>query len=259
MEVNIKILFYLLAMTGVFAYGMVGTYVLGQSGNFNVRITSWDQAAYFTAVTISTVGYGDITPVTEVGRIFVIVLIISGLSIFLSAVTTLSGEFLSSKVEKLYSGFNRVEKRRMTNHIVLIGYDATNAMVAHRLKSQKRNFIIITGDKPTADALRRDGYTAYVGDYTNKNELEKFALNKASDIVIDLRDSSKSVYVVLVVRKLAKKTRLSVVANNSEEELHLSDLEVDNVINPITIAADMLAKTLDRDQDVARSAGKRVI
>ncbi len=250
-QINRKTVFYAVAMLIVLTYGTVGAYILGQSGNFNVNISSWTEALYFTIVTMSTVGYGDIVPVTEIGRIFVIILIISGLSIFLSAITILTGDFLSARVEKLYSGVS-VDRKKMNRHIVLIGLDSTNELVAQKLKSQRRNFVIITGDKPAADSMKKKGYPAFVEDYTSKAELEKFNLDKATDIVIDLRDNSKMVYVVLVVRKLAKHAKISVVAHHTEAEAHLEDLEVDTVVNPITIAADTLIKTLDRDQDSAK-------
>jgi voltage-gated potassium channel len=251
MQIKNKLVIYVAGILIVLVYGTVGTYLLGRSGNFNVNIDSPIEALYFTIVTISTVGYGDITPVTGLGRVFVIILIISGLSIFLSAVTVLSGDFLSERVEKLYAGASRVDKRHLGNHIVLIGYDTTNAIVAERLRRQKRNFLIVTGDKPLADDLREKGYSAYVADYTTKQDMEKFMLNRATDVVIDLRDSSKAVYVVLVVKKLAKNVRISVVVQNKEIETHLVDLEVDSIINPATIAADALTAVLDKNQDAA--------
>jgi voltage-gated potassium channel len=251
MDINRRGAFYVTAIALVLAYGTIGTYMLGSSGNFNVKVASVPEALYFTIVTISTVGYGDIVPVTDVARAFVIVLIISGLSIFLSAVTVLSGEFLSARVEKLYSGSDIPDRKKLSGHIVLIGYDATNALVAQKLKTQKRNFVIITGDKPTTEALRKKGYPAFLEDYTSRADLEKFNLDKATDVVIDLRDSSKTVYAVLVVKKLAKDTKISVVVQNAEAETHLADLDVDSIINPMTIAAETLTKTLDRDQDTS--------
>lgn len=251
MEVNKQVIFYVLAIAAVVIYGTAGAYILGQSGNFNIHINSLVTALYFTVVTISTVGYGDITPVTELGRIFVIILIISGLSIFLSAVTTLSSDFLSARVEKMYSGLNSVNKKKMRNHIVLVGYDSANEIISHKLKAQHRNFIIITADKPTAEMLRRKGYPAFLEDYTSKSELEKFNLEKATDIVIDIRDSSKVVYVVLVIKKIAKNARISAIAHSTDAESHLNDLEIANVINPVTITADILTKALDKDQDTA--------
>ncbi len=244
-----KMTIYALAIIAVIIYGTVGTYVLGRSGNFNVNINSPVEALYFTVVTISTVGYGDITPVTTLGRIFVIILIISGLSIFLSAVTVISSDFLSERVERLYYSTSRSDKKLLNNHIALIGYDITNALISERLKKQKRNFIIITKDKILVDKLKERGYNVFLADYTLKQDMEKFMLDRASDVVIDLRDSSKAVYVVLVVKKLSKKVRLSVVVQNSEMESHLTDLGVDSIINPATLAADALTEVLDRDQD----------
>ncbi len=257
MKIDRKVYFYCVAIAIVLVYGTIGAYLLGQGNNFNVKINSAIEALYFTVVTISTVGYGDIVPVTNLGRIFDIVLIISGLSIFLSALTVLSGEFLSSRMEKLYTGLSAPEKRRMKNHIVLIGYDTTNALIAERLKGQRRNFIIISSDKLAIDSLRAKGYPAFLADYTIKAEMERFELSRATDIVIDLRDSSKTVYVVLVVKKLIKdSTRISVIAYNADMEMHLSDLEINKIINPITIAADELTKELDRDQDSDSKAKK---
>lgn len=249
MRVGSKIFIYVGAIAAVVVYGTVGSFVLGQYGNFNVAIKTPIEALYFTVTTISTVGYGDIVPVTDLGRVFTIVLIISGLSIFLSAVTVLSSDFLSTRVERLYSGLSRIERRHFNNHIVLVGYEATNQLLAERLKVQRRNFIIVTVDKSTADSLRDKGYVAYLADYTKKEDMEKFELERASDIVVDIHDSSKAIYVVLTVKKLAKDVKVSVVAYSPEAEAHLSDLEVDSIINPITIAADMMTKVLDKDQD----------
>lgn len=244
MHVNVKIAIYVLAIVLVLAYGTLGSYALG-GNNFNVKIGSVSESLYFTVVTISTVGYGDIYPVTTLGRYFTIVLIISGLSIFLSAVTVLSGDFLSARVEKIYRGVSRIEKRWMSNHVVLIGCDSTNLLLAEKLKKQNRNLIIITSDTVMADSLRDSGYHAYAVDYTLKSNMERFRLDRATDVVIDIRDSSKTVYVVLVVRKLAKKVRISAVAQSMEEASHLSDLEIDNIINPASIAADRIGSFIE--------------
>jgi voltage-gated potassium channel len=249
MHINQKLLLYTSAIAAVLIYGTAGSYILGQYGNFNVPITNSIEALYFTITTISTVGYGDIVPVTNIGRVFTIILIISGLTIFLSAVTVLSSDFLSERVEKLYSGLSRVEKRHLKNHIILVGYGPTNTLIAEKLKSQRRNFIIITSDKTNADTLRDKGYVSYLADYTQKIDMEKFRFNLASDIILDINESTKAVYVVLVIKKLAQNANISVIAYSQDAASHFTDLEVAHVINPVTIAAEMMVDTLDKDQD----------
>ncbi len=246
MYLNGKIAIYVSAILLVVIYGTAGTYILGRSGNFNIKVTSIGEALYFTIVTTSTVGYGDIVPTTNLGRAFVIVLIIAGLTIFLSAVTVLSSDFLGARIEKMYGSVSIRERRKLKNHIILVGFDLTNAHIAERLREEKRNFIIITADKTVADGLRVKGYNAHVADYTLRSDMEKFEIGKASDVIVDLRDNSKTIYVVLVIRKLSSRVRLSVVAQDRETEVHLADLHIDNIINPITIAADMLTEIIKK-------------
>jgi voltage-gated potassium channel len=255
MRINTKIGIYTLAIAGVVAYGTVGALILGNSGNFNVNITSPIQALYFTIVTISTVGYGDITPVTDVGRIFTIILIISGLSIFLSAVTVLSSDFLSSRMERLYSKASGIEKRKFKNHVILIGYSATNTLLAQRLKAQNRRFIILTANKTRADELFGMGYDVFLVDYTLDKDMRQFAIERARDVVIDLTDSSKTIYVVLVIRKLSKTVRISIVAQSQDVESHLADLQINNIINPVTIAADKISSIISEEDNKKVHAG----
>lgn len=245
MHINTKIAIYVTAIAVVLAYGTFGAYLIGRNGNFNIDISTLSTAFYFTLVTISTVGYGDIYPITSIARDFTIVLIISGLSIFLSAVTVLSGDFLSARVADIYSGVSRIERRKMNKHVVLIGCDTTNMLVAERLKAKGRNFVIVTADKTMADSLKNRGFHAHAADYTLRSDMEKFRLDQATDVVIDLRNESKTVYVILVIRKLAKNVRISAVAQGAEEEAHLADLEIDNIINPASIAADRIGSVLD--------------
>ncbi len=72
MQLTAKALVYFLGVAAVFIFGTVGTYVLGHYGNnFSQKINTVFDAAYFTLITVSTVGYGDITPITDIAKLFV--------------------------------------------------------------------------------------------------------------------------------------------------------------------------------------------
>ena len=237
---------YAIAIAAVIAFGVAGTYILGRSGNFNVQINSLVTALYFTVTTVSTVGYGDIVPVTEAARIFVVVLILSGLSIFLSAVTVLSSDFVNSRIERLSGRISGIEKRLLKGHIVLIGHDLTNALLAERFKAENRKFIIITADKTISDHLRELGYVSYVADATSESDMKNFKLDIARKIIIDLRDSSRTVYAAIVARSLSGSGNMIVIAPTLELERHLNDIGIKNVINPATMAAKQISGSLGR-------------
>ena len=243
---RITIVAYAIAIAAVIAFGVAGTYILGRSGNFNVQINSLVTALYFTVTTVSTVGYGDIVPVTEAARIFVVVLILSGLSIFLSAVTVLSSDFVNSRIERLSGRISGIEKRLLKGHIVLIGHDLTNALLAERFKAENRKFIIITADKTISDHLRELGYVSYVADATSESDMKNFKLDIARKIIIDLRDSSRTVYAAIVARSLSGSGNMIVIAPTLELERHLNDIGIKNVINPATMAAKQISGSLGR-------------
>ncbi len=246
MRLSAKALVYFLALFAVFAFGVTGTYILGHYGsNFNQQINSVLDAAYFTIITISTVGYGDIVPITPIAKIFVIILIISGLSVFLSAVTVLSSDLMGSRVEKLSGRITGIERRFLKDHIVLIGTDTVNMQIAKILKDEGKKFTMITSDKTVADRLRDLGYKAYVADETNEVDMSKFELHRAKDIIIDMRDKSKMVYLLLIVRNLAKDAKITTIVHGQEEERNVMSLNSKiSIMNPAEIASQIITKKI---------------
>ncbi len=245
MKIGIEHIAYVIAIVAVFTFGVVGTYLIGNGGGFNIKSMSPLAAAYFTIVTMSTVGYGDIYPVSSMARIFVMVLIVLGLSIFLSAITIISSGFVNNKIEKLSSRITSFEKGRLKDHIVLIGMDGVNVAIAKDLKNRNTKFIVVTADKTVSDRLEVQGYKSFVADATSEIDMAQFELKKARYIVVDLKDNSRTVYALLVVRSLIDGTKVVVVAQNRETEEHIRKLGLfknESIINPNDIAAANIKK-----------------
>ena len=237
---------YGIAIAAIFLFGVFGTYLISQQGGFSMKNMTLLDSAYFTIVTMSTVGYGDITPVTPTARIFVIVLIAIGLSIFLSLVTLISGEFVNTRLERLSERISRSERKKLSGHVVLIGTDGVNIAVAKHMQSTSKKFVIITSDKVRQDRLRETGFKAFAADTTSDVEMSQFELNRAESIILDLRNSSLLVYTLLVIRTLAKGVRTIIVAPNVESARHLKELglsKAERVISPNDLAADAIVKS----------------
>ncbi len=242
MERYLKIV-YVGAITAVFIFGIMGTYIIAHGGGFNVTNMSPLDAAYFTIVTMSTVGYGDILPITPLAKLFVMLLIVIGLSIFLSVVTVISGDFVNTRMERLSERISNAEKRRLRSHIVLIGTDGVNLAIAKELNGNSTKFIMIVSDKVMSDRLRGIGYRTFVADPTSEVDMSQFEIQYASKVIIDLKESSHMVYALLVVRALAKGVNVIVVAPSTEAERHLKELGVfknETIISPNRLAADSI-------------------
>jgi voltage-gated potassium channel len=246
MSLKTETIAYVVALIIVIIYGITGTYVLGQRGGFNVPAMSIGDAVYFTVATISTVGYGDIYPITDTARYFVISVIVLGVGVFLGAVVTISGEFVSRRVKAITNRVPLLEKRILNRHVILIGTNTTNQYLAKDLKARNERYIIVTSVKDYADELRDKGFRAFVGDYTSEASMEQFGISNAKAVVIDLRDNSKAVYALLVSLDTAKKARIIVIAPTIEAEKHMRYLSKGRavIINPADIAARTVSENL---------------
>ena len=244
MRVSSDIAAYGLSIIAVLILGVAGTYFLGLDGGFNVRMNIVD-AFYFTVVTMATVGYGDIVPVSPAAKIFVMILIGLGLTTFLGAMTYISGGLVESRIEKLSGEISSMERRFLKDHIILVGTDTVNMYLAEKLKKEGKRFVMITSDKVMLDKLKDMQYKAYIADVTMESDMLKFETGKSKMIVIDLRDSSRTIYALLVARSIAKKAKIVVIASTKEAENHIRGLGIANeIISPADRVAEQIKGTL---------------
>ena len=246
MNTSSRIFIYITAIIGVVVFGILGTLYFGGRGGFNVPVDNLVAAAYFTMATMSTVGYGDIYPVTESARLFVIVLIVVGIGVFFGAIVAIFGEFMESRIERISGRMTAFEKRALSKHIILIGSNTTNMYLAEKLQERNERFIIITMEEENAERLKKLGYRAYAADATSEVDMRDFEPSKARAIVIDIEDSSRSIYALLVAKEMAGSAKIIVMAPTKGAEHHLRNIAAGKalVVNPSDIAANTISDTL---------------
>lgn len=128
-------LYALTAVSGLVVYGVIGSiYIMGLNPI---------NAIYFTVITITTVGYGDISPTTPLQRLFVVTLVLGGVGL-LAYAFTLTITVVTMAVEEITSGAKQRRMIAATNdHFVLCGYGRVGNAVHKELKKRNRDVIII--------------------------------------------------------------------------------------------------------------------
>ena len=244
MRVPFLVLVYAASILAVLLFGTFGTYYFSHNNGFNTK-TSLLSSLYFTVVTLSTVGYGDIVPVSSAAKVFVIILIIVGLSIFLTAVTLLSSEIMNSRIKKLSGEISYLESKLSKADVILIGTDFTNIALAEILKKEGKKYLLITSDKSKADKLNKQGLKTFVADETSKSDLSKFNFKNSKLAVVDFKEGSKIIYTVLIITSISPKLKIIVIAPDTEVEAHLINLRMNiEVINPAALTAIQIGKYL---------------
>ena len=135
-------LFALCSVLVFLVYGILGSYILGKE--FNPPIDDFPSSLYFTIVTMSTVGYGEITPRTLEARLFVVSLIILGIIVFATSITTVIVPVIGSRLRRIVE--SKGEKMERKDHIILTG---NTPLAYNTFEELKKRDIPITVIVPT--------------------------------------------------------------------------------------------------------------
>lgn len=227
-------------LIALIAYIFVSWGLLHSAGEYNIT-QSMHQFAYYLMVTASTVGYGDVTPQTTMGKWTVALFIIpAGLSLF----AALLNRFVSSAVNHWHSGV--LGKRRITlkNHIIILGWHDQRTihiirMLQHEEKNKRRIVLCsrIDIENPMPDEI---DYVK-VNSFTDAKEMENTNIEQASCIIIDTQEDDVTLSAALFCASLSPNAH--VLAYFKDDSLgELLSQHCPNVECVPRIGAEMLAK-----------------
>ena len=233
---------YLMSFIGllaVLAYGVLGSLLLGS--NFVPAIRDIYTALYFTVVTLSTVG-SNIYPSTLEAQLFMVTLILGGISIFTTTIVTTLGPLLTNQVRPILDG--KSTKRDSINRVILVGADPFTENIIHELTELGIDAIqvVASGEVPT----EKEPPIIY-GNPSNEDVLEQAGISLASAVVIVGESTADKIAAAKAVRKLNPSARLVIVSNSTQAFTEFSPVPADLVLSPETVAARALVNLLVND------------
>ena len=148
------------ALLTVFAIGAVGFKVIEGDG------WSWLDSTYMAVITMSTVGFEEVRPLSESGRIFSMVIIVTGVGAFAYTFATLGEQLISGQlVSNLRQRGTEAMMRRLRGHHIVVGYGDTGSVVAAELNSlHKTRVVVIDADGEKVRNASEDGFVGIHGD-----------------------------------------------------------------------------------------------
>lgn len=218
----------LLAIVGVLCYGTAGAYALREG--FDELDTVVD-AVYFTLVTASTVGYGDIHPTTEGARLFAVSLVVLGPATVAVAVGSLFGPALETRLSRAGDRATKGKGSSDTERVVILGSDDVIPALVEGLSTETA-VVVGTEDDDLATRLRADDVEAFVGEPTGEELLERADLESADAVIVATGDGAQNQDVALSVRDRTP-TRLVVLdggARADESDDRANTLERADVV-----------------------------
>ncbi len=187
-----------------------------EGGGENPDIGNFWHAIYWALVTISTVGYGDISPVTVEGQMTSMLVIITGIGI-LSFSTSIVVTAFSEKLDEMREEKSAQKVEALKSFYLILGYSTMAQLVVKRLKRHKVNIVIIDKERHKVLQAQRDGCIGILGDATKLatyREMHITPVERIQAAMSLIDDEVQNIFITLTVRAISPNITLYARANS---------------------------------------------
>jgi len=199
---------------------------------------------YVTVQTVTTVGFGDLTPRTALGRAFSTVFMMLGVGIVLYALTSTVQTIVHSELFARYGHSRKMSKLR--DHFIICGAGRVGSHLVRSLRAVEETFIVIETDQQRVEALMDAGIPVLLRDATLEESLIEAGVEHARGLATCLPDDADNVYVVLTARDLNPGIHIVARAAAEQAETKLIRAGANRVVAPTIIGGHRMAMALTK-------------
>lgn len=199
---------------------------------------------YFTMISATTTGYGDIVPVTDTTRLFDAIVVTPIRVLFL---LILAGSAYAFVARRSWERFvmKRIQ-RTLCDHIIIAGYGTKNSRAVHELidlGAEPNDIVVIDMSEDRLEKAKALGCTVLRADATRDETLQAVHVDRAKLMIISAGRDDTSILICLTARHHAPDLRISVAVNAEDNEIPAKRAGADVVVNPLDFAGLLLATT----------------
>ena len=222
--------------------------IYGTSGYMFLEDMSLTDSIYMTVISITTVGFSEVRPLSPAGKYFTVVLIFGGVGFFLYMVSLITEAMLAGGLHT-FLGRKNMEKKLnvMKDHYIVCGFGRIGKVISKILHENNRPFMIIENNPEEIAAIKEVGYLVLEGDSTNDDMLNKAHIMDAKSLIAVTSSDADNVYIILSARGL--KSEIYILARSSGKkgaETKLLRAGANKVFSPYEIGARRMAQSLLR-------------
>ncbi|WP_257264136.1 voltage-gated potassium channel protein [Endozoicomonas sp. ONNA2] len=246
-------IFAIISFSILLFYGSYGSLYFGTG--FAPEIDNLVTAFYFSIVTMTTVGYGDIIPKSESARLFTVSMIIAGITVFATSLTTIFAPVIRSGIGKLVKGRERTMNR--AEHFIVCGTSILALGTISQLMQRGLNLTVVTvrPEDEFSQIEQKAGQKLDLisGDSTDSAVLDGAGLMKCRALLALTDDDAANAFIVLTAREMNPEIRTVLVVNDAKNMKKVRQVKADVILSPQLFGSEILAsvlsgETLDHDK-----------
>ena len=228
--------------------GMIGIAVVMLVGGVGYRLIegwNWFDSFYMTVITISTVGLGEVHPLSAAGKVLTALLIFFGVGLMAFCLTRLV-EFLFQRSLTNVLGRRTMMKKisQLKQHSIICGYGRTGSRIVAELQAANKPFVVIEEDADMVKRLVDQGIPHIAGDATEEETLEAASICQADSLVAALGSDPDDLYLTLTASGLCSDLRIIARVHDPESSRKFQRAGAQRVVSPISSGASQIAQLI---------------
>ncbi len=224
---------------------LTGTIFFGTTGFWLIDDYPFIDALYMSVITITTVGFGEIYPLSELGRLFTVILILFGFVVL----GFVGHSIVESLLERVWTGntqVKRMKKRvsRLKQHHILCGFGRVGEIAAQHLAEAGADFVVIEAAEDRLEVLKQKKYLYVAGDATRESSLLEAGIKEASGLLALVESDPLNLFIVLTAREVNPTLHIIARSEDKGTEKKIIRAGADSIISPFDSAGRHIADNL---------------
>ncbi|MFC6785063.1 NAD-binding protein [Halobaculum halobium] len=232
----------LAGLVGSLGYSTAGAYALNEEFTNLATITD---AVYFSVVTASTVGYGDVTPTSPLAKWFAMSALVLNVAAFAVALGVLFTPAIEARLTTALGRMTDTDIDLLADHVLVLGYGELTEPLIDELIEANVPFLVVTPEESVARVLaERDGVHVLTADPSDEEALERANVGDARAVVAATNKDAEDALSILTARQLNPDVTIAAAATDRENVNKLKRAGADMVISPATIGGHLLVQSV---------------
>ena len=224
---------------------VLGLFLAGATGYTLVEGVPWWDAFYMTVITITTVGFGHVFPLSPAGEVLTVALLATGIGVFLFLASEVGRSIMEGELRRYLGHVRRVRMiERMSGHDVVCGYGRMGRAAVDALRRAGRQVVVVEARGEETEELSAAGLAVVTGDASQEASLRAANVEHARGLVCCLADDAHNLYAVLTARSLNPDLVIAARAAGEGAEQRMLQAGADQVVNPYRLGGARLAHLL---------------
>ena len=220
---------------------------LGTAGYMVIERWSFLESFFMTLITITTVGFSEVHPLSLKGKIFTSLLIFIGVGFFLYVAGYLVQFVVEGRIREIM-GRRKLDKKikRLKHHYIVCGYGRIGRVLVNNLKNHPIDIVVIDNNPDLVTTMEEDGVLYIFGNATDEQVLQEAGIERAKALVAVLATDTENVFLTLTARQLSPDLYIMARASQEAVKKKLLAAGADKVESPYDIGAVSMAMRVMR-------------